>query len=77
MAKRPGADASPAYRVANISSLFSVCALALESVGEFRDDIRERLTLDIKHVLEMGAVLAEDLISDVERQESTGGQRNG
>ena len=32
----------PVYAVSNLSSLFTVCALALNGVGEYREDIRER-----------------------------------
>lgn len=64
---RIGADADPVYRVANLTSLIAVCAMALDAVDEFNDDIRKRTTMDIKHVLELSTIYAEETIVDVER----------
>jgi hypothetical protein len=50
----------PLYMVSNLGSLFSVCALALEGVAAYREDLRERMTENIRLVLQMGAVLALD-----------------
>jgi hypothetical protein len=67
IANRIGADPDPVYRVANISSLIAVCAMALDAVGEFNDDIRKRTTMDIKHVLELSVIYADETTIDVER----------
>ncbi len=56
------------YAVANLSSLFTVCALALNDVEGWSDEIRKRVTQDIKHVMEMGALLAEDAAALTEKQ---------
>lgn len=49
------------YAVANLAALFTVCALALNEAEEWDDDIRKRVTQDIKHVLELGALITEDV----------------
>lgn len=49
------------FAVANLAALFTVCALALNEAEEWDDDIRKRVTQDIKHVLELGALLTEDV----------------
>jgi hypothetical protein len=51
---------STSYAVANLSSLFTVCALALNDAEDWSDEIRKSVTQDIKHVLQMGAILASD-----------------
>ncbi|MBX3598794.1 MAG: hypothetical protein KF874_14600 [Rhizobiaceae bacterium] len=49
---------SPSYNVFELSSLFSVCALALSASDERADNIADRLRQEIKHTLELGARLA-------------------
>jgi hypothetical protein len=57
----------PVYAVSNLSSLFTVCALALNGVGEYREDIRERALDDIRIVMVLSSHLAEDAAVMVER----------
>lgn len=63
------AELSAMYEVADLQSLFTVCALALESVDDLREDIRYRKTQDIKHVLEWGARKSDALCERVEKLE--------
>ncbi|WP_275790467.1 hypothetical protein [Pararhizobium gei] len=67
---RPGSNHRDdgTYQVANLASLFTVCALALNDVDEWSDEIRKSVTQDVKLVLEMGALLAEDAGLLLERQ---------
>jgi hypothetical protein len=57
----------PVYAVSNLSSLFTVCALALNGVGEYREDIRERALDDIRLTMVLSARLADDAAVAVER----------
>jgi hypothetical protein len=57
----------PVYAVSNLSSLFTVCALALNGVGEYREDIRERALDDIRIATVLFSHLAEDAALMVER----------
>jgi hypothetical protein len=57
----------PVYAVSNLSSLFTVCALALDGLGEYRQDIRERAMEDIRLALVLSSHLAEDAAIMVER----------
>lgn len=50
----------PVYEVANLGSLFTTCALALEAAAHYRADIRERTIDEVVCVLQLGALLAED-----------------
>lgn len=70
MRNLPGAGErhSASYAIANLSSLFTVCALALNDVEGWSEEIRRRVTQDIKHVMEMGALLAEDAAALAEKQ---------
>lgn len=61
-------DRDATYNVANLASLFTVCALAIEAADEYADHIQESAMQDIKHVLEWGAVLAQDVCAQVERE---------
>jgi hypothetical protein len=76
----------PAYDVAQLSSLFTVCAVALDGADEYCDDVAEGIRQSVQHILEWGAVLASNICEDVEKLEigettepvrMTGGQRNG
>ncbi len=49
------------FEIANLGSLFTVCALALNDADDWSDEIRKRVTQDIKFVLEWGARHAEDV----------------
>ncbi|KQS83444.1 hypothetical protein [Rhizobium sp. Leaf383] len=60
---------SPSYAVSNLSALFTVCAAALSDVESWSDPVRESITTDIKHVLELGAMLASDACEAVEKLE--------
>lgn len=62
---------SAAYAVSNLGSLFTVCALALNDAEDWSEEIRKRVTQDIKHVLELGAVLAIDAGSLIEGEIAT------
>ncbi len=64
---RPGglSYTDPLGMVANLSSLFTVCALALEGATEWRGDIRDRVTEDVKHVLHFAALIAETEVLEV------------
>lgn len=57
----------PVYAVSNLSSLFTVCALALNGVGEYREDIRERALDDIRLTMVLSAHLAVEAAVAVER----------
>lgn len=74
---RPGHQhrTSAMYATANLASLFTVCALAINEAEEWSDEIRKNLMQDIKHVLEMGALLAEDAGALAEKQGATKGER--
>lgn len=67
----PGAQHrnSASYQVSNLSSLFTVCALALNDTEEWSEDYRKRATEEIKLVLELGAYLAVEACVLVERLE--------
>lgn len=69
---RPGHQhrTSASYAMANLSSLFTVCALALSDAQEWSEEIRKSVTQDVKHVLEMGALLAEDAAALAEASEA-------
>lgn len=56
------------YQIANLSSLFTVCALALNDAEEWSDEVGEVVRQDIKHVLEMGALMVRDTQLAVERK---------
>ena len=55
-------------QIAIISSLFTVCALAVNDAENWRDDIGARVRQDIRSVLEWGALLAGDTQLAVERK---------
>lgn len=55
-------------KIANLSSLFTVCALALNDAEEWSDEVAKVVRQDIKHVLEMGALMAGDTQLAVERK---------
>jgi len=57
----------PVYAVSNLSSLFTVCALALGGADDYREDIKDRAIEDIKLTLEWGALLADDVALQVAR----------
>jgi hypothetical protein len=57
----------PVYAVSNLSSLFTVCALALNGVGEYREDIRERALDEIRITMVLSSHLAEDAALMVDR----------
>lgn len=67
--KRIADDTSPSYDVAQLASLFTVCAAALDGAEEYADHIKDGIHTDVKHVLEWGAVLAAEIAGDVERLE--------
>ena len=70
--KRIGENCSPSYAVANLASLFTVCACALDGADSFSDEIADRVRQDIKHVLEWGALLATEICAEVEGLEVRG-----
>lgn len=77
---RPGFQhrTSAAYAISNLSSLFTVCALALSDAQEWSEEIRQSVTQDVKYVLEMGAMLAEDAAVLAEKEiakAAQGGQK--
>jgi hypothetical protein len=59
----------PSYNVAQLSSLFTVCAVALDGSDEFSADFADGVRQSVKHVLEWGAVLADDIVEEVEKLE--------
>lgn len=73
---RPGHQyrTSAMHATANLASLFTVCALAINETEEWSEEIRRSVTQDVKHVLEMGAVLAEDAAALAAKDEAQGGQ---
>lgn len=68
--RRIGEGHGPSYRVANLASLMTVCAVALDGSTEWTDEIARRIREDVKHVLEWGALLAIDVCEEVETLES-------
>ena len=66
------ANRDHAYHVSQLGSLFSVCALALGAVDDYRDDIRDTAVTEIQQVLEWGAVLAGNVCEEAERLTSGG-----
>lgn len=58
------------YNVAQLSSLFTVCAVALDGSDEYSEDFADGIRQSVKHILEWGAVLASDICGDVEKLES-------
>lgn len=69
---RIGANPNLSYRIANLASLFSVCALAIDAAEDLNDNIRRRSAQDIKHVLEWGALCAEDACAEAEEVTDAG-----
>ena len=67
--KMIAANRGPTYNVAMLSSLFTVCAAALDGADEFSDEIAEGIRMSVKHTLEWGAVLASDIVGEVEELE--------
>ena len=67
---RIGDGHGPSYRVANLSSLMTVCAVALDGSGEWTDTIARSIRQDVKFVLEWGARLASQIGEEVEALES-------
>lgn len=60
-----------------LSSLFTVAALALADVENWSPDVRKRLINEVKAVLELGAVLAEDVNVWVERNIDAAAKQEG
>ncbi|KQZ31611.1 hypothetical protein ASD50_15210 [Mesorhizobium sp. Root552] len=63
----------PVYAVSNLSSLFSVCAIALDGLSDYDEAHQERGLQDVKHTLELCAVLAVDVAIHVEKALAKGG----
>lgn len=55
-------------QIAIISSLFTVCALAVDDAENWNDAVGARVRQDIRSVLEWGALLAGDTQLQVERK---------
>lgn len=55
-------------KIANLGSLFTVCALAVNDAENWSDDVASRVRQDIKCVLEWGALMAGDTQLAVERK---------
>lgn len=81
-----GYETDPVYKVSNLGSLFTVCALALDAAHDWCDDIRDRAIDEVKTVLQWGAMLSLDIASAVDKAVTekkapavrmTGGARNG
>lgn len=70
--KRIGQGHGPSYDVANLASLFTVCAVALDGSNEWSDAVADRIRADIKHVLEWGSLLAEGMVIEIEKLETRG-----
>ena len=51
----------PVFAVGSLSSLFTVCAMALDGCNEWREDIKDRAIEDVRWTLYLGAVLASDV----------------
>jgi hypothetical protein len=62
-----GFRTDPVYAVSTLSSLFTVCALAIDGTVDFRKDNQERAIEEIRCVLNMGAMIAQDVAVLVER----------
>ena len=67
---RPGCNhhKDTIYAIANLASLFTVCAMAVSDIDDWSDDVRKGVTQDIKSVLELGAILADEAAVLAERQ---------
>jgi hypothetical protein len=59
---------SATYAISNIASLITVCSVALADSSTWGDKVRETITQDIVHVLELAAILAEDAAVLAERE---------
>lgn len=57
----------PAYAVSNLSSLFAVCAFALDGLSDYSEALQDRGLQDVKHTLELCAELAVHVANDVEQ----------
>jgi hypothetical protein len=57
----------PTYAVSNLSSLFAVCAFALDGLSDYSEAIQDRGLQDVKHTLEFCAELAVHVANDVEQ----------
>lgn len=53
-----------AVRASVLGSLMATCALALDKVEDWRDDLRKNAIQDIRHTLILGAYSAEALCMD-------------
>lgn len=62
-----GYETDPVYKVSNLGSLFTVCALALDSTADWREGIRNRAIDEIVTVLQLGAILSGDAALAVAR----------
>jgi pyruvate-formate lyase-activating enzyme len=61
--------------VSYLASLFSVCSFALADVKNWNDSVRNRAVSDIKAVLDLGAILADETTILVERRISEPARR--
>lgn len=55
-------------KIANLGSLFTVCALAVNDAENWSDDVACRVRQEIRSVLEWGALLTGDVQLEVERK---------
>lgn len=55
-------------KIANLGSLFTVCALAVNDAENWSDDVAARVRQEIRCVLEWGALLTGDVQIEVERK---------
>lgn len=55
-------------QIANLDSLFTVCALAVNDAENWSDDVAARVRQEIRSVLEWGALLTGDVQLEVERK---------
>lgn len=63
--------------VGYLSSLFTVCSLALSDVPNWNTEVRKHLLSDIKAVMDLGALLAHDVSDLAERNIDDASKREG
>ncbi|MFI0847774.1 hypothetical protein [Mesorhizobium sp. IMUNJ 23232] len=69
MSGLPRSDKDPVAQVGHLSSIMTVCALALEGAESWNDPIRKRVTQDIVGLLQFGADFAVGVTVAVEAVE--------
>lgn len=69
-ARRIGENPEASYEIANLTSIITVCAVALDGSDEWTDEIARGIRHDVQHVLEWAALIATEINVKVERLEA-------